>query len=91
MGSPLTQIFIIFPFPSHSAVLVVLCGFFFNSPRLETPKKIGSSRNISYIRGGGVGIPKLYVKFWWPLFLALKPDLKFVKKFTRPNFRAKEF
>ena len=21
---------------------------------------------------GGVGIPKLYVKFWWPLFLALK-------------------
>ena len=20
----------------------------------------------------GVGIPKLYVKFWWPLFLAIK-------------------
>ena len=28
---------------------------------------------ISFRRGGGVsGIPKLYVKFWWPLFLALK-------------------
>ena len=23
---------------------------------------------------GGVGISKLNVKFWWPLFLALKPD-----------------
>ena len=23
-------------------------------------------------KGGGSGIPKLYVKFWWPLFLALK-------------------
>ena len=22
--------------------------------------------------GGGFGIPKLYVKFWWPMFLALK-------------------
>ena len=22
--------------------------------------------------GGRVGIPKLYVKFWWPLFLAMK-------------------
>ena len=22
------------------------------------------------MRGGGVGIPKLYVKFWWPLSLA---------------------
>ena len=22
--------------------------------------------------GGGFGIPKLYVKFWWPLFLAMK-------------------
>ena len=21
---------------------------------------------------GGYGIPKIYVKFWWPLFLALK-------------------
>ena len=30
-------------------------------------------RNISLIGGGGSGIPKLYVKFWWPLFLALKP------------------
>ena len=28
------------------------------------------------IRGGGVsGIPKLYVKFWQPLFLALKTRL----------------
>ena len=25
--------------------------------------------------GGGFGIPKLYVKFWWPLFLALKTTL----------------
>ena len=23
-------------------------------------------------KGGGVGIPKLYVKFWWPLFLAMR-------------------
>ena len=23
-------------------------------------------------KGQGVGIPTLYVKFWWPLFLALK-------------------
>ena len=22
--------------------------------------------------GGGVSIPKLHVKFWWPLFLAMK-------------------
>ena len=22
--------------------------------------------------GGGVGIPKLYMKVWWPLFLAMK-------------------
>ena len=29
-------------------------------------------RNISEIRRGGFGIPKLYVKFWWPLFLAMK-------------------
>ena len=29
-------------------------------------------RNISQIRGWGVGIPKLYVKFWRPLFLAIK-------------------
>ena len=24
------------------------------------------------MRGGWVGIPKLYVKFWWLLFLAIK-------------------
>ena len=29
-------------------------------------------RNISEIRRGGFGIPKLYVKFWWPFFLAKK-------------------
>ena len=26
-------------------------------------------RFLKYIRGGS-GIPKIYVKFWWPLFLA---------------------
>ena len=29
-------------------------------------------RNIFFIRGGGVSIPKLYMEFWWPLFLAKK-------------------
>ena len=28
---------------------------------------------------GVVGIPKLYVKIWWPLFLALKARLFFIK------------
>ena len=31
------------------------------------------------IREGDSGIPKLYVKFWWPLFLALKTWLFLVK------------
>ena len=26
-------------------------------------------------QGGGSRIPKLYVKFWWPMFLALKTRL----------------
>ena len=30
-------------------------------------------------KGGGFGSPKLYVKFWWPLFLALKTRLFFAK------------
>ena len=30
-------------------------------------------------RGGGAGIPKLNVKFQWPLFLALKPDFFLAK------------
>jgi len=34
-----------------------------------------------YLKGGGVGIPKLYVKFWWPLILALKTR-PFWPKFT---------
>ena len=28
-------------------------------------------------KGGGVGIPKLYVKFWWPLFLATNVTFSF--------------
>ena len=34
------------------------------------------------IRGEGFGIPKLYVKFWWPLFLAMKFTFSF------PNVRS---
>ena len=30
-------------------------------------------------KGGGYGVPKLYVKFWWPLFLALKFTFLFLK------------
>ena len=30
-------------------------------------------------KGGGSGIPDLYVKFWWPLFLALKTQLFLAK------------
>ena len=49
------------------------------SNSLFAPLKLGKAskincffRNMSYILGGS-GIPKLYVKFRRPLFLALKP------------------
>ena len=30
-------------------------------------------RSVYFLKKkGGAGIPKLYVKFWWPLFLAMK-------------------
>ena len=29
-------------------------------------------------KGGGVGIPRLYVKFWWLLFLAIKITFLFL-------------
>ena len=35
----------------------------------------------------GLGIPKLYVKFWWPLFLVLKTRL-FWPKVTRKVLKA---
>ena len=31
--------------------------------------------------GGVVGIPKLYVKFWWPLFLVMKFTFLFLNEF----------
>ena len=38
-------------------------------------KKNGISLWIFPIQGGGSRIPKLYVKFWWLMFLALKTRL----------------
>ena len=42
-----------------------------NKSKRETAKKWVFFRKISLKRGGS-GIPKLYVEFWWPLFLAMK-------------------
>ena len=38
----------------------------------EALRKIGIFYEYFLNKGGGSGIPKLYVKFWWPLFLAMK-------------------
>ena len=47
----------------------------------EALRKIGIFHEYFLNKGGGSGIPKLYVKFWWPLFLALK-NLFFWPKVT---------
>ena len=44
----------------------------------EALKKTVFFRNNSQIRGRGFGIPKLYVKFWRPLFLAIKFTFSFL-------------
>ena len=44
----------------------------------EALKKICFLGIIPKKGGGGVGIPKLYVKFWWPLFLAMKFTFSFL-------------
>ena len=49
-----------------------------NKSKRETAKKWVFFRKISLKRGGS-GIPKLYVEFWWPLFLALKTRLFLAK------------
>ena len=36
-------------------------------------------KKLFFRKGGGFGIPKLDVKFWWPLFLAMKITLLFLK------------
>ena len=37
---------------------------------------LGSTKKTVFLgiipKQGGVGIPRLYVKFWWPLFLAIR-------------------
>ena len=38
----------------------------------STPKENWCFLGTFPKQGGGVSIPKLYVKFWWPLFLAMK-------------------
>ena len=37
----------------------------------EALKKVGIFKEYFLNKGGGFGNPKLFVKFWWPLFLAL--------------------
>ena len=38
-------------------------------------QKMAFFKNMGWGMGEGSGIPKLYVKFWWPLFLASKTRL----------------
>ena len=45
---------------------------------LNNVKKTALFLSGGFPKGGGGDIPKLYVKFWWPLFLAMK--------FTSPGF-----
>ena len=45
---------------------------------LREPLKKNVFLKEYFLNKGGVGIPKLYVKFWWPLLLALKFTLLFL-------------
>ena len=44
----------------------------------EALKKNGIFWEYFLHKGGGVSIPKLYVKFWWPFFLAMEFTLLYL-------------
>ena len=47
----------------------------------STKKLVSFFKKYFLNKEGGSSIPKLYVKFWWPLFLAFKTQL-FLTKVT---------